>query len=80
MVVGLLLGATACGAGDSGDGKVELSYPIWDKNQLPAMQRIVDRFQASHPNIRVSIQLTASQEFWTKLQADATGGSAPDVF
>ncbi len=81
FVAALLLSTAACGGGaGSGDGKVELSYRIWDKNQLPAMQRIVDRFQSTHPNIRVGIQLTASQEFWTKLQADATGGSAPDVF
>lgn len=80
VVAGLLLSAAACGGAGPGDGKVELSYRIWDKNQLPAMQRIVDRFQATHPNVRIGIQLTASQEFWTKLQADATGGSAPDVF
>ncbi|MFI6597592.1 ABC transporter substrate-binding protein [Nonomuraea sp. NPDC050536] len=80
VVAGLLLGVAACGGGDPADGKVELSYRIWDKNQLPAMQQIVDRFQAAHPNIQIKIQLTASQEFWTKLQADATGGSAPDVF
>ncbi|MEV0408817.1 sugar ABC transporter substrate-binding protein [Actinoallomurus sp. NPDC050550] len=80
-VVGLLLGASAaCGGGGSGGGKVELTYRIWDKNQQPAMQQIVERFQASHPNIHVTVQLTASAEYWTKMQADATGGSAPDVF
>lgn len=80
--LGLLLGAAACGGGEeSGDGKkVELSYRIWDKNQQSAMQSIVDRFQAAHPNVHVTIQLTANAEYWTKLQADATGGSAPDVF
>lgn len=81
VAAALLLSTAACGGGaGSGDEKVQLSYRIWDKNQLPAMQRIVDRFQATHPNIKVAIQLTASQEFWTKMQADATGGSAPDVF
>ncbi|GAB3972647.1 sugar ABC transporter substrate-binding protein [Actinoallomurus acanthiterrae] len=79
----LLLGVTACGGGGSssgGDKKVELRYAIWDKNQQPAMQSIVDRFQAAHPNIHVTIELTASQDYWTKMQAAATGGSAPDVF
>ncbi|MCW3816018.1 sugar ABC transporter substrate-binding protein [Micromonospora sp. DR5-3] len=79
--VGLLLSATACGGGGSpGSEKVELSYRIWDKNQQPAMQQIVDKFQAANPNIKVTIQLTPSAEFWTKMQADATAGSAPDVF
>ncbi|MEU6263605.1 ABC transporter substrate-binding protein [Saccharopolyspora shandongensis] len=81
-VVGLLLGATACsgGGGSSASGKVELSYRIWDKNQMPAMQQIVDKFQASHPGISVTIQLTPSSEFWTKMQANVTAGDAPDVF
>jgi multiple sugar transport system substrate-binding protein len=79
--VGLLLVTTACGGGDAaGNEKVELSYRIWDKNQQPAMQQIVDQFQAANPNIRVTIQVTPSAEYWTKLQADATAGSAPDVF
>ncbi|SEN85970.1 multiple sugar transport system substrate-binding protein [Nonomuraea pusilla] len=80
VVVGLLLSATACGGGAADDGKVELSYRIWDKNQMPAMQRIIEKFQATHPKVHITIQLTANQEYWTKLQADATGGSAPDVF
>lgn len=44
------------------------------------MQKIVDAFEATHPSVKVKIQLTANQEYWTKLQADATSGSAPDVF
>lgn len=80
-IPGLLLGTAACGGSEgSGDGKVELTYRIWDSNQQPAMQRIVDAFEAAHPKIHVTIQLTASAEYWTKMQADATGGSAPDVF
>ena len=59
MGVGLLLVTTACGDGDAaGNEKVELSYRIWDKNQQPAMQQIVDKFQAANPNINVNIQVT----------------------
>ncbi|MFG1819381.1 ABC transporter substrate-binding protein [Kribbella sp. NPDC049174] len=78
---GLLVGAAACGGGsDAGGEAADLSYRIWDKNQQPAMQEIVDRFQAANPNIKVTVQLTPSAEYWTKMQADATAGSAPDVF
>ncbi|MFE5325302.1 ABC transporter substrate-binding protein [Embleya sp. NPDC056575] len=78
----LVLGAAACSSGSDGGsgGKVELIYRIWDANQQPAMQHIVDAFQASHPSVKVKIQVTANKEYWTKLQADATSGSAPDVF
>lgn len=78
----LVLGAAACSGGSDGGsgGKVELTYGIWDATQQPAMQHIVDAFEATHPSIKVKVQLTANKEYWTKLQADATSGSAPDVF
>ncbi|MGW1007389.1 ABC transporter substrate-binding protein [Streptomyces sp. NPDC002520] len=82
-VAALALGAAGCSGGsDSGanGGPVQLTYRIWDANQKPAVQRIVDAFEAANPSVKVTIQLTANQEYWTKLQADATSGSAPDVF
>ncbi|MFJ1707675.1 ABC transporter substrate-binding protein [Kitasatospora sp. NPDC088346] len=81
--IGLILGAAGCssGGGDgSASGPVELTYRIWDANQQPAMQHVVDAFHAANPSVKVTVQLTASAEYWTKLQADATSGSAPDVF
>ncbi|HEY3482965.1 MAG TPA: extracellular solute-binding protein, partial [Streptomyces sp.] len=66
---------------DSADsGPVTLTYGIWDPNQMPAMQKIVDAFHASHPSIKVKIQLTPNSDYWTKLQTEAASGSAPDVF
>lgn len=68
---------SACG--DGGDEKVTLWYAVWNKDQVPAMEKIVTAFEQSHPNIDVKVQLTPF-EYWTKLQTAATGGSAPDVF
>ncbi|MFE0461248.1 ABC transporter substrate-binding protein [Kitasatospora sp. NPDC058965] len=82
----LATGATACSSGATsaadggGSGPVTISYGIWDANQQPAMQKIVDAFQSSHPNIKVSIQLTPNADYWTKLQTAAASGTAPDVF
>ncbi|GAA1939242.1 ABC transporter substrate-binding protein [Kitasatospora viridis] len=80
----MVLGAAGCSAGSNGggtaSGPVQLTYRIWDASQQPAMQSIADAFHAAHPNISVTVQLTASSEYWTKMQADATSGSAPDVF
>ena len=67
------------GAGASGD-KVTLSYGFWDPNQEPAMKEIVKAFEAENPNITVDTQLTPRQQFFTKLQAGVTSGTAPDVF
>ncbi len=59
---------------------VSLTYGVWDKNQVPAMQKIIDAYHAVHPNVTVTVQLTPYTDYFTKLQAAATGGQAPDVF
>ena len=86
-VVALLATTAACsGAGGGGTGstgsdeKVTLTYGMWDKNQVPTMEKIATAFKATHPNVSVSVQLTPFDSYWTKLQAAATGGQAPDVF
>ena len=81
----LIMATAACGSGgNSGSGdtnaKVTLSYAIWDKNQVPAMQQLAAAFTKENPNITVDVQLTPWETYWTKLKAAATGGAAPDVF
>ena len=80
----LLLTVSGCGGSSGGsgtsDGPVSLSYGVWDKNQVPAMEKLAADFHATHPNVTVSVQLTPYLDYFTKLQAAATGGEAPDVF
>ena len=84
----LTLGLTACGSSNGGgapaarpeSGPVTISYGIWDKNQLPAMQKIADEFHAANPNVTVKIQVTPFKQYFTTLQTAASGGGAPDVF
>src|SRR4051812_28038428 len=61
-------------------GPVTLSYGVWDKNQVPAMQKIADAFHTANPNVTINVQLTPYTDYFTKLQVAATGGEAPDVF
>jgi multiple sugar transport system substrate-binding protein len=76
-----LVGLAACGgAGGETGGTVELTYGVWEESQVPAMEDIAERFEAANPGITVQIQLTPWDQYWTKLQTAATGGSAPDVF
>ena len=76
------LALTACGSsGGSGsagpeNGPVTLSYGIWDKNQVPAMQKIADEFHAANPNITVKLQVTPFTQYFTTLQTAAAGGGA----
>ena len=91
ITVALALAATGCSSGsgsgpdsgsdsDSGDQPVSLSYGIWDQNQAPALEEIAANFNEANPNIDVEIQVTPYAQYWTKLQAAAGAGSAPDVF
>jgi len=72
--------SSSTGPSDSSDGKVTLSYGIWDQNQAPAIKKIIAAYQQTHPNVTVSVQVTPWADYWTKLQTAATGGQAPDVF
>ncbi len=78
--VGLVLAGSACSAASGGD-KVTLTYAVWDKNQVPAIEKTAREFGKEHPNVTIKVQLTApTKEYWTKLQTSVSGGSAPDVF
>jgi len=68
----------AATAGSAQD--VNLTLGIWDKKQEPAIQKLADLYHEQHPNVTVTIQLTPYKEYWTKLEASALGGTAPDVF
>jgi multiple sugar transport system substrate-binding protein len=62
------------------DGEKVLTFMIWDKNQEPGMQAIADSFTETHPDVKVKVQVTGWDEYWTKLEAAATGGALPDIF
>lgn len=60
--------------------KVQLTYAIWDSNQEKGLRTIADEFEAKNPDIKVNIEVTGWSDYWTMLEAGATGGSLPDVF
>ena len=64
------------------EGKTALSLAIWDEKQRPMMESLVEAYEKEHPDVTVEVQLTPYKggEYWTKLEAAATGGKAPDVF
>lgn len=57
----------------------KLVVAMWDKNQLDGIKEIVKDF-TSETGIEVDIQVTPWDQYWTMLEAGATGGSLPDVF
>ncbi|MBR3643772.1 MAG: sugar ABC transporter substrate-binding protein [Lachnospiraceae bacterium] len=63
--------------GESVEG--ELSVTIWDEGQRPGLQQIVDEWSAQS-GIKATIQVVDWNNYWTLLEAGATGGELPDVF
>ena len=57
----------------------KLVVAMWDKNQLDGIQEIVKDF-TNETGIEVDIQVTPWDQYWTMLEAGATGGALPDVF
>jgi multiple sugar transport system substrate-binding protein len=73
-------GSTAAATKAPSSDPVTLRYAIWNKDQAPSYQKIVDAFMKENPNIKVEIQVTPWGNFWDKLFTEIAGGTAPDVF
>ena len=63
---------------NSGKG-VTITYGLWDSNQAKLIQKIADDFE-KESGIHVEIQVNGWTDYWTALEAAATGGSLPDTF
>ena len=56
-----------------------LTFSLWDKNQMPAMQQIINGFEKQYPNVHVTIQQTPWAGYWNKLATLTAGGASWDV-
>ncbi|AWK52925.1 sugar ABC transporter substrate-binding protein [Clostridium beijerinckii] len=59
---------------------VHITYGIWDSNQEKGLRKMADEFEGKNPGIKIDIQVTGWNDYWTMLEAAATGGSLPDTF
>jgi multiple sugar transport system substrate-binding protein len=57
----------------------ELQVNIWDNNQLAGLQKIADEWTAIS-GVSVNINVVDWDNYWTLLEAGASGGEMPDVF
>lgn len=71
-------GSDSNGAG-SGYSTDELTVNIWDNNQLDGLQKIADEWTETS-GVKVRINVITWNEYWTLLEAGASGGALPDVF
>lgn len=81
LALTLIFSLTACGGGSaSKDGKVNLTFQIWDVAQKAGMEAMCAAYSEKNPNVSIEVQVTSWNEYWTKLEAAATSGQMPDIF
>lgn len=84
LAVGAMLVGCSSKKEDAGDktkdGKEVITYAIWDTNQEPGMKKMAEKFEEKNPDVKVNVEVTPWDQYWTKLDAAATGESLPDVF
>jgi multiple sugar transport system substrate-binding protein len=60
---------------------VEISFMMWGApEELKVWQQIVDDFQAKNPSIKVNVDVSDWDSYWTKLKTLYAGGTPPDMF
>ncbi|ALC91504.1 sugar ABC transporter substrate-binding protein [Bacillus sp. FJAT-18017] len=62
------------------DGKVEITVGVWDDAQAKSYEPVIEKFEAANPGVKVKMQVTPWDQYWTKLETAATGSVLPDVF
>jgi multiple sugar transport system substrate-binding protein len=79
--IALIGGAAAQQAGASGE-EVTLSYFTFSAapDHLEDLDAIVAAFEAENPNVHIEVQTAAFADYFTSLQTQIAGGSAPDTF
>lgn len=80
----LLLSLVGCKGSQSApadDGKVTLRLWAMTNTSKPKddLEKVLERFKASHPGIDVQVEILDWSAAWTKITAAATSGAGPDV-
>lgn len=70
------------GAGGTSGGKVAgtIRFSIWfGEGDIAVWKAVIDGFQKANPEVTVKFEPLDYANFWTKLNTQLAGGSAPDV-
>ncbi|WP_150307547.1 ABC transporter substrate-binding protein [Planctomonas psychrotolerans] len=84
LVSGCSGGGAPAGSGEytepEADLSAEITYGVWDQNQVPAIEENIAAFNEEYPDIDVTVNVTPYAEYWTKLQTQASSDTLPDLF
>ena len=87
--VAALVSACSSPAGPSASGdytppdkslKAEITYSFWDDTQRAAIEANVKAFNKEYPDIKVNLDVTPWEGYWTKIQTQASSNTLPDLF
>ena len=83
LVMLMAFSLIACGSGGNGGSSSgdpnTLTINIWDSNQQEGLQKIADKWSETS-GIAAKIEVVDWDNYWTLLEAGASGGEMPDVF
>ncbi len=79
LSLAMALTLTACGNGGASGSDNTITVNIWDNNQVAGLRQIAEEWSATS-GVDVRIDVIAWDEYWTLLEAGASGGEMPDVF
>jgi len=85
--VALLAGCSTSSSGSSGgsgevakDTKANLTYAVWDQNQVKAIKANIKGFNEKYPDIKVNVDVMPYASYFTKLQTQGSSNTLPDLF
>src|SRR4030065_2635257 len=71
---------SACAGGET-KGPVTISYMVWGApEELEVWQTIVDDFQSANPDIKVNVEVSDWDTYWTKVDTLFAAQTPPDIF
>lgn len=90
-IVVLLVGAfvVGCGGGndepadqgaDSGEKQVTIRFAHWRGEDKEAFEKVIAKFNEEYPNIKVQQDISGSEQYRAKIQAELQSDAGPDVF
>ncbi|MBP5159219.1 MAG: sugar ABC transporter substrate-binding protein [Lachnospiraceae bacterium] len=77
ILVLVLILTTLAGCGSS---TKEIHYSYWHGAMTPYLQQCAEKFEKANPGVKIVLEETSWDEYWTKLETAASGGAIADVF
>ena len=82
-----MLTLAGCAGGNAAEGgydpeeEVTLTFTWWgNDDRAQRYQKLIDAFEAEHPNITIEGAFTDFPSYWEKRKTEAAGGGLPDVW